>query len=76
MKFKRKPATPIEANQFLKRGECPLGVQTEEDGHHYVVTIHNQKCYIEIGDWIAAEPDGVHFYPIKDSVFKNIYEPA
>lgn len=47
---------------------------TEEDGRAYVMTLHEQKVYLEPGDWVVAEPDGVHFYPIKDSVFKGLYE--
>ena len=75
MKFKRKPSTPIDAEQYLD-GQCPRGVLTEEDGRVYVVTIHEQKVYVEIGDWIVAEMDGIHFYPIKEKVFIQLYEFA
>lgn len=76
MKYRKKASATTEANQFLKNGECVLGVRTEEDGRHYVMTIHEQKVYVVPGDWIAQEPDGVHYYPIKDSVFKAMYEKA
>lgn len=74
-KFKKKPVI-VEANQFLHGATAPLGVHNEEDGRSYVVTIHNQKVYLEVGDWILPEPDGIHFYPVKDEIFKNTYEPV
>lgn len=74
MQFKRKPSTPIEANQYLKVGVGLAGVMTGEDGRDYVVTMHEQKVYLQLGDWIVAEPDGLHYYPIKDHVFKSLYE--
>ncbi len=73
MKYKRKPATPIEANQFTKIGEGPVGVRTEEDGREYVMTLHDQKVYLQLGDWVVSEGDGIHYYPIKDHVFKSLY---
>ena len=79
LKFKPKPRTDlIEANQYTKRGECPLGVFTNEDGSVYVITMHEVKTPVEIGDWIVIEPgsDGTRAYPIKDHVFKDRYEPA
>ncbi|GAG12165.1 unnamed protein product, partial [marine sediment metagenome] len=42
--------------------------------NHYVVTIHDQKVYLEPGDWIIAEPDGVHFYPCKPDIFEATYD--
>lgn len=74
MKFRKRPIV-VEANQFTKRGCCPLGVQTEEDGTHYVVTIHGQKTPVVEGDWIIQETDGVHYYPCKDDVFRATYQP-
>ena len=74
MKFRRKSAKDIEANQFTHPATSPLGVMTEEDGRAYVVTMHEQKVYLVPGDWVVREPDGVHYYPIKDSVFKATFE--
>lgn len=74
MKFNRKKATPIDAEQFHHPATSPRGVRTEEDGRAYVVTMHEQKVYLENGDWIVAEPDGIHFYPIKDKIFQQLYE--
>jgi hypothetical protein len=73
-KFRKKPVV-IEAEQFVHPATAPMGVYTEEDGRCYVVTIHKQKVYLESGDWIVPEPDGIHYYPIKPDIFANTYEP-
>ena len=72
--FRKKPVL-VDAVQFTGNNE-PAGVFREEDGRPYVVTIHEQRCYLEPSDWILPEPDGVHFYPVKHDVFVNTYEPA
>lgn len=72
--FRRKPEAPFEANQFKHAATAPVGVLVQEDGRAYVVTAHYQKVYLELGDWIRAEPDGVHYYPIKDEIFKQRFE--
>jgi hypothetical protein len=82
-KFRKKPVV-IEATQFrnescgafnLDGWSDPPGV-TRLAGRPYVVTIHNQRCFIEVGDWIIPEPDGVHFYPVKPDIFAATYEPV
>ena len=76
-RFKSKYAE-IEANQFLKRGECPLGVCTREDGTHYVVTAQGQEVMVHEGEWIAIENppgDGTRAYPIAPNVFERRWEP-
>ena len=77
MKFRRKVNTEIDAEQYIAGVPDPRGVMRDQSymgGVPYVVTIHRQKCLIEIGDWIVLEPDGEHYYPIKDYVFKATYE--
>lgn len=79
-RFRRKP-TEIEAVQFTGKDPIPPGVMHAKGrygfpGAYYVVTLHNQRVYLEPGDWIAPEPDGVHYYPIKDAVFQATYEPV
>jgi len=78
MGYYRKKPIVIEAEQFNgDRASDPRGVwRRPEDDSPYVVTIHNQRCYVEPGDWIVPEPDGVHFYPVKPDVFAATYEPA
>lgn len=39
-----------------------------------VTTIHGQWTKVVDGDWILPEPDGIHFYPCKDNIFKATYE--
>lgn len=74
MKFRKKPVV-IEAVQYTARGPDPTGVfHRPEDDAPYVVTVHGQRCYIEPGDWILPEPDGVHFYPCKPDIFAATYE--
>lgn len=73
-KFRKKP-TVIEANQFQHPATGALGTCTEEDGRAYVVTAHEQKVYLEPGDWIVAEPGKPNrFYPIKPDIFAETYE--
>ena len=73
MRFRKRPIE-VEAEQFLHPATSPRGVFTEEDGRAYVITIHLQKVYLESGDWILPEPDGEHFYPVKDDIFRATYE--
>ncbi len=75
MKYRKKPIV-VEAFQFDGTNDT-LGVfRREEDLSPYVVTIHDQCCYVVSGDWIIAEPDGVHFYPCKPDIFEATYEPV
>lgn len=41
-----------------------------------VRTIHGQVAYLESGDWVITEPDGIHHYPCKPEIFNNTYEPV
>jgi hypothetical protein len=41
----------------------------------YVTTIHGQRSYLDPGDWVADEGDGVHFYPIKPDKFEKRWDP-
>lgn len=85
MKYRKKPVV-VEAEQFDpkrqdQKGVCwqscifNLGVKVDVVPH--VHTIHNdQVVRLEAGDWIMPEPDGIHFYPCKDDIFKSTYEPV
>lgn len=77
MKYRKKPVV-IEAEQFIgDAGRDPAGVfRRPEDNSPYVVTIHDQRCYLAPGDWIIPEPDGVHYYPCKPDIFAATYEPV
>jgi hypothetical protein len=68
-----KKATIVEANQFWNNETVPIGVRINEYGKAYVVTAHYQKVYLEPGDWIVPEPDGEHYYPIKNDIFTKTY---
>lgn len=76
MKFRSKPRE-IEAEQFFAHTPLPFrdrsAVAYDGEGF-YVVTAHNQKVYLENGDWVVPEPDGIHFYPIKDEIIWKNYE--
>jgi hypothetical protein len=76
-KFRRKPVV-VEAALFdgLPSNDPPGVCRREEDMSPYVVTIHDQRCYVSPGDWIIREPDGVHYYPCKPDVFEALYEAA
>jgi len=75
-KFRKKPVV-IEAEQFTGEGPDPTEIfRRPEDDTPYVVTVHDQRCYIVAGDWILPEPDGVHFYPCKPDIFAASYQSA
>lgn len=82
MRFRKKSGV-IEATQWLSdspecmdqaTGESLVdGVCFGVEGHPYVVTIHGQVTPIVDGDWIIPEPDGLHYYPCKDQIFRATY---
>jgi len=71
-KYRRK-ATYCDAEQFT--GEPMRGVMFES-GMAWVTTIQGQRVKIFPGEWVVAESDGKHFYPVANSVFQTLYEPA
>jgi hypothetical protein len=81
MKFRKRPVI-VEAEQFFYSKPPIKGVYyppLSEDGKTYigdafVITIHDQRFYLQNGDWILPEPDGEHFYPVKDDIFQATYE--
>ena len=72
----RRISSVIEAEMYLGPVDAPKGVYFDEANRPYVVTIHNQRVFIEISDWIIPEKDGVHYYPCKHEVFVQTYEPV
>lgn len=72
----RKKSKLVEANQFQHAATAPVGVRVEEDGRAYVMTAHKQKVYLEPGDWVVPEPNGDGYYPIKDVIFRDSFDPA
>jgi len=74
VKFRKKPVI-VEAFQYV--GDESLGqpgVYVDEDGRHYVVTVHGQRTWLAVGDWIITEADGIHHYPCKPDIFEATYE--
>lgn len=79
-KYRKKPMV-VDATQFFYDGDPVPGVfypSKSEDGKTYigdayVVTIHDQRVYLENGDWIITEPDGEHHYPCKPDIFAKTY---
>jgi hypothetical protein len=85
LKHYRKKPVIVQAVQFdVCQNEKYSMVGKEERGDpksimgsevkFYVTTIHGQRAYLCNGDWIIKEPDGVHYYPCQDDVFKTVYE--
>lgn len=80
-KYRKRPIV-IEATQFFYGGPKVPGVfypPISNDGKTYigdayVVTIHNQRAYLENGDWVITEPNGENHYPCRPDIFANIYE--
>ena len=73
-RFRKRPVE-IEAVQFTGELPFPNGVLIAPlNGRAYVTTVHLQRVYVEPGDWIIPESDGVHFYPCKPDIFAATYE--
>jgi hypothetical protein len=77
MKFRKKPIV-IEAEQFTGNinleGKFTRAIHLSDTRRAYVVTIHGDRAYLAVGDWIIPEPDGVHFYPCKPDIFAATYD--
>lgn len=71
--FRKKPII-VEAEQYTNL-VTSNGVYREEDGRAFVVTIHKQKVYLELSDWILPEPEKGFYYPVKLDIFEATYEP-
>jgi hypothetical protein len=82
-RFRSKPAV-IEAERFdlartREAGYTPRGVYWQpgrDGGLYYVITMHGDRARLKDGDYVVAEPDGVHFYPCDATVFAARWEPV
>lgn len=86
-RYRKRPVV-VEAEQWWP-GRAVVGVRFDREysvedldggrivceGAH-VVTIHGQKAYLAPGDFVITEPDGVHHYPCKPTIFASAYEPV
>lgn len=77
----RKKQTEIIAEQYVQYGKLVNGMcnsiscYSSGNNEPHVHTIHdNQIVNLAIGDWIIPEPDGIHFYPVKNEIFLATYE--
>lgn len=77
MRFRKKPVE-IEAEQYIGREHPdPKGACRCMAPAPHLHTMHEgQRVTLEPGDWVIAEPDGIHFYPCKPDVFADRYEPV
>lgn len=78
MALYRSKSWTVEATQWFP-GKEVTGVQhfpkSERVSEFYAVeTIHGQLAFLDPGDWVVTEPDGVHYYPIKSDIFAKRYE--
>jgi hypothetical protein len=83
MQFRRKPIV-IEAEQFhlgqqlsawMAKATCHGSETCAEHRRRHVHTMHeNQIVILADGDWVTPEPDGVHFYPIKNAVLMQNFD--
>lgn len=81
-KFRRKP-TVVDAEQFLSFHNPCRGVTVHKWGSNgeikytaYVITMQRAVVSVVLGEWIIAERDGKHFYPIAADEFEKVYEPV
>ena len=49
------------------------GLMRPDEG---IITIQGQKVNVQAGEWIVAEDDGIHYYPIADGEFQKRWEPV
>lgn len=66
----------IDAEQWISNKDVKGICRTREHSQSaHVHTIHNnQIVFVEDGDWIIPEPEGIHFYPCKPDIFEATYE--
>jgi hypothetical protein len=84
MTYRKKPDFRLfEPVQYVQYGRLVKGLCNSQTCYSagntepHVHTIHNgQIVNLNVGDWIMPEPDGEHFYPIKNEIFTATYEPA
>lgn len=75
-KFRKKPVEVIANQWFENENNWTPGVLYEPKTQtYYVVTIHNQRCYIVDGDWILPEPKSGFYYPVKPDIFEATHDP-
>ena len=67
---------PLPEGLQVASASCNRSDRTIRDCRMMVTTIHGQTTYVEIGDWVATEPDGIHHYPIKPDIFTATYDPV
>lgn len=79
-KFRRKP-TVVNAEQYKEDGKLVKGMCNSTScfvrvcNKPHVHTIHNNQIVeLAVGDWVVAEPDGEHYYPVKPAIFEVTYE--
>ncbi len=72
-KFRNKPKV-IDAEQFTSEAIPPRGVRPFGAGFFAVTTMQGQNVLVQLGEWIVAESDGKHYYPIADGEFQRLYE--
>jgi hypothetical protein len=70
--YRRKPTT-VDAEQFVDPHMPPRGALYNHPSF-YVVTMQGRPVPVSIGEWIVAEPDGEHYYPIADVQSRALYE--
>lgn len=61
--------------KFPRRSDDGSFISSESIKPHLHTMHEGQFVVLEDGDWIVPEPDGIHYYPIKDAVMKKTYRP-
>lgn len=78
-KWVRRPeayVVPFEANRYERATSLPPGVFRGPDGLPYVTTIQGRNVVVSVGEWVIQEPDGIHYYPCSDEIFRQRYQLA
>lgn len=73
--FKRRPSF-VDAVQYVDKASPPRGVRTTAAGTAVVDTSSITTARVYLTEWVCADPDGKHFYPMSDDLFKRLFEPV
>lgn len=74
--YRRRYVEVIQAVQWMP-GANNIDVHFDEGvpPRAFIVTQRSQsRAYLEPGDYLILESDGVHWYPVKQKIFEATYE--
>jgi hypothetical protein len=68
--------TALPEVTLYRRGDDGSDLTHQPRDRAHVMTAHEQRVFLEPGDWIIPEPMPDRFYPCKPDIFAATYEPV